>query len=103
MRVEHWSEQTDGPLSETAMREKLAAEGYAVYSHTYSPGTYFEPHTHGMDKVTGVLSGRFRMCMCGREVILGPGDMLFVPADEVHEAEVVGDEAVVSLDAVRYV
>jgi mannose-6-phosphate isomerase-like protein (cupin superfamily) len=39
--------------------------------------------------------------MEGRSVILEAGDLLEVPKGVVHEAEVVGDEPVISLDAVR--
>ncbi|MFQ5458900.1 MAG: cupin domain-containing protein, partial [Myxococcota bacterium] len=46
-------------------------------------------------------SGRFRMTMNGASVVLGAGDCLAVPRGTVHSAEVVGDEPVVSLDAIR--
>lgn len=102
MQLEHWDETRDGPLSEAAMRAKLKGMGYAVSRYVYPPGTHFPPHTHAMDKIDGVLAGRFRMTMGGKSVVLEAGDMLAVPAGAVHEAEVVGDEPVVSLDAVRY-
>jgi Mannose-6-phosphate isomerase len=83
------------------MRRKLEAMGYAVTRYVYPPGTRFSPHVHAVDKIDGVLAGRFRMTMGGESVILKAGDMLAVPAGALHAAEVVGDEAVVSLDAVR--
>jgi quercetin dioxygenase-like cupin family protein len=101
MQVERWNPERDGPISEAAMRRKLEARGYAVSKYVYPPGTYFPPHTHGVDKIDGVLAGRFRLSMEGRSVILEAGDLLEVPKGVVHEAEVVGDEPVVSLDAVR--
>jgi len=101
MRLEIWDEAVDGPLSETAMRLKLENWGYSVTRYTYPPGTHFPDHSHVVDKVDGVLSGEFRMCMEGRSVVLKPGDCLFVPAHAVHSAEVVGSESVISLDAVK--
>ena len=101
MGVEHWDVGRDGPLTEDAMREALQRRGYSVSRYVYPPGTYFPDHTHDVDKIDGVLSGRFRMKMEGREVILEAGDTLVVPRGAVHSAEVVGDEPVVSLDAVR--
>jgi mannose-6-phosphate isomerase-like protein (cupin superfamily) len=53
------------------------------------------------DKMDAVLSGRFRMTMEGQEVILEKGDCLAVPRGTVHSAEVVGQEPVVSLDAIK--
>ncbi len=101
VEVERWDETRDGPLSEAAMRAKLEARGYRVTRYVYPPGTWFPPHTHDVDKIDGVLSGRFRLEMLGESVILEAGDMLAVPRGVVHAAEVVGDEPVVSLDAVR--
>ena len=101
MRLDHWDEQRDGPLTESAMRRRLESLGYVVTRYVYPPGTFFPDHTHAVDKIDGVLSGRFRMTMGGRTVVLEAGDMLYVPAGAVHSAEVVGDEPVVSLDAVR--
>ena len=101
VEVRQWDEVRDGPLTEAAMRARLEGMGYRVSRYVYPPGTHFPPHTHGVDKVDAVLSGRFRMSMHGRSVVLEAGDMLAAPAGVVHEAEVVGDEPVVSLDAVR--
>lgn len=101
MKILRWDERVDGPLSEQAMRRKLEKLGYEVSRYVYPPGTDFPEHTHSIDKMDAVLSGRFRMIVEGREVILQAGDMLAVPRGTVHSAEVVGDESVVSLDATR--
>jgi quercetin dioxygenase-like cupin family protein len=99
--VEHWDELRDGALSEAAMRRKLEQMGYGIARYIYPPGTYFPDHTHEMDKMDGVLSGCFKMTMHGESVVLTAGDMLAVPRGTVHSAEVLGEEPVVSLDAVR--
>ena len=83
------------------MRRKLESLGYRVCRYVYPPGTVFPPHNHAVDKIDGVLSGRFRMQMHGQALLLEAGDMLDVPRGVVHSAEVVGDQPVVSLDAVR--
>jgi len=102
LQVEHWNAAIDGELSEPALREKLRRRGYHVTRYHYPPGTVFPDHTHGVDKIDAVLSGRFMMCMAGESVILEAGDCLAVPRGAVHSAEVVGQDTVVSLDAVRY-
>lgn len=101
MKVEKWDPARDGPFSEEAMREKLEARGYHVTRYVYPPGTTFPDHRHDIDKIDGVLSGRFRMTLHGQAVILDAGDCLAVPKGTVHRAEVVGDESVVSLDATK--
>ena len=101
MSIEHWDPERDGALSESALRAKLEARGYQVTRYVYPPGTVFPPHSHGVDKIDAVMSGQFKMTMRGESVVLEAGDCLAVPRGEVHSAEVVGDQPVVSLDAVR--
>jgi quercetin dioxygenase-like cupin family protein len=101
MAVRRWNETIDGPLSESAMRRKLEAAGYIVARYSYPPGTSFPDHVHEMDKIDAVLEGRFRMVVAGHLAVLGPGDWVEVARGVRHSAAVIGDERVVSLDAVR--
>ena len=101
MKLLSWDAQRDGALSESSLAKKIEALGYSVTRYTYPPGTRFPPHTHAGDKADGVLSGRFRITLEGRSVVLEPGDIVFVPRDSQHAAEVVGDEPVVSLDGIK--
>lgn len=101
MNVHRWDTDADGPLTARVFRAKLEKLGYSVTRYQYPPGTYFAPHLHEIDKIAAVLSGRFRIIVEGHEVVLGAGDWLEVPRRTMHTAEVVGDETVVSLDAVR--
>ena len=101
MKVEHWNADHDGKLNTHALRNKLEGLGYNVTSYTYAPGTYFPTHTHSVDKIDAVLSGRFLISMGDDFVVLEAGDFIYVPKGAAHSAEVVGDESVVSLDAVK--
>lgn len=101
IEVERWNSRDDGPLTEDGLRRKLESRGFSVSRYVYPPGTHFPEHTHGIDKIDAVVSGRFRMSMEGDSVILEAGDMLAVPRDTRHAAEVIGDQPVVSLDATR--
>ena len=100
MVVRHWN-PADGALSETAMRRKLEAMGYRVAKYVYDPGTVFPDHKHDVDKIDAVLSGRFRLVVRGHMKVLGPGEWIEIPRGTVHNASVIGDEPVVSLDAVK--
>ena len=101
MKVERWNAERDGSFSEAALRRKLEKLGYQVGRYTYSPGTFFPPHTHARDKIDAVVSGRFRIRMGADEAILEAGDAVHVPSGAEHSAEVVGAQEVVSLDAVK--
>jgi quercetin dioxygenase-like cupin family protein len=101
MAVRRWNAAADGAPTERALRAKLEALGYRVARYVYEPGTVFPDHTHGLDKIDAVVSGRFRLVVSGHQVVLGPGDWVEVPRGAVHNATVVGDEPVVSLDAIK--
>jgi quercetin dioxygenase-like cupin family protein len=88
-------------VSEAALRRRLEAEGYDVSRYTYPPGTHFPEHTHRVDKIDAVISGRFELVVSGETAVLGPGDWIDVPRGVPHAATVLGREPVVSLDAVK--
>jgi quercetin dioxygenase-like cupin family protein len=80
MQIEHWDPERDGALSESAMRRKLEDRGYVVSRYVYPPGTWFPDHEHGVDKIDGVLSGRFRMTMRGQSAVLDAGTSWSYPS-----------------------
>ena len=102
IQIRHWDEELDGSLSQSSMTRMLQDKGYQVTQYVYPPGTVFTAHTHDVDKIDGVLSGRFKMSMSGHSVILEAGDTLEVPKGAIHSAEVIGNDPVISLDAIRY-
>ncbi|OFW42862.1 MAG: hypothetical protein A3J29_02465 [Acidobacteria bacterium RIFCSPLOWO2_12_FULL_67_14b] len=100
MAVQRWN-AADGPVTEAALRAKLESRGYRIAKYVYEPGTVFPDHTHGVDKIDAVVSGRFRLVVGGHLAVLGPGDWVAIPRGSVHSAAVVGDDPVVTLDAVK--
>ena len=101
MAVHRWNPALDGEFSEQGLRRKLEAMGYQVARYVYSPGTVFPDHKHGVDKIDAVICGRFRLVIGGHMAMLGPGDWIEVPNGVTHNATVMGDEPVVSFDAVK--
>jgi quercetin dioxygenase-like cupin family protein len=101
MTVGQWDSARDGALSEQRLRRKLEDDGYAVSRYVYPPGTHFPEHTHGVDKIDAVVSGRFELVVEDETVVLGPGQWIAVPRGARHSATVLGEQAVISLDAVK--
>ena len=97
----HWNVEIDGELTEQAMCHKLESLGYTVNRYIYPPGSYFPPHDHSVDKVDGILTGRFKISLLNMSLTLESGDCLEVPKGITHSAEVIGYEPVLSLDAVK--
>ena len=65
MALVSWDHTRDGEPTEAALRGKLEALGYSVSRYVYPPGTYFPEHTHDVDKIDAVISGRFRITLEG--------------------------------------
>lgn len=101
MKIYHWNPDKDGKLNEENFKNKLEKMGYDVQGYTYSPNTSFEPHYHTCDKIDAILKGRFQVNIDGNTIVLKPGDYIQVPANKIHAARVVGEESVVSLDAIK--
>lgn len=99
--VYHWNPGTDGALTAVRLSDKLCSMGYECTRYTYSSGTCFPEHTHPVDKIDAVLSGRFLIRIYGIDVVLGAGDWIVVPKNTIHSAEVIGDQDVLSIDAVK--
>lgn len=101
MQIEHWDYHQQGELSESSLRALLEARGYRIAKYVYPPGTHFTDHIHQIDKIDAVLAGRLQITLLGESAVLEAGDMVAVPKGAVHSATVVGNESVISLDAVR--
>lgn len=101
IKIEHWGSGSNGPLSEAALVNLLEQQGYRCTRYTYSAGTHFPEHSHDVDKVDAVLKGHFKISLHGESIILMAGDYIYIPANTAHSAEVIGNESVVSIDAVK--
>ena len=100
--IEHWDDTRWGPLNQKNMRRKLVDDGYpSVSCYTYPRGTVFAEHTHPVDKKDAVLEGEFAITIEGEEFLLRAGDVIKVPSETIHQAEVRGSTPVVSQDAAK--
>jgi quercetin dioxygenase-like cupin family protein len=102
VRKECWDPR-DGQCSERRLMRSMEHEGYEVTSYVYAPGTVFPWHEHNADKCDAVVSGALRIEIAGGDVFdLEPGDRLYLPGGTRHRAEVIGTQAVLSLDGTRW-
>lgn len=101
MKICHWNTQVDGPLTETALIDKLERMDYRCTRYTYPRGTLFADQLHNLDKIDAVLKGRMKIGISGENVILNPGDYVCIPKGTSYSVEVIGDESVVSIDAIK--
>lgn len=73
----------------------------SVRYRTQRRRTEFPNHSHNVDKIDAVLTGRFLIVLDGEQLELGPGDCVWVPRGRTHSAAVLGKETVISIDAIK--
>ncbi|WP_309571166.1 cupin domain-containing protein [Deinococcus sp.] len=72
-------------------RESLTGLNAQVGIIHFPAGTVLPPTSHEQDEISFIHSGVLRAVSGGQEATLRAGDVSFIPAGEVHSAEVVAD------------
>jgi quercetin dioxygenase-like cupin family protein len=87
-------------LSTAELEAGLRAEGLDPSSWGNGPGDRYAAHSHGYDKVLVCAAGSitFHLVDAGRDIELGAGDRLDLPAGTSHAATV-GQHGVTCLEA----
>lgn len=83
------------------LQATLEFEGYQVTMQLLAPGSVFGEHCLCDARIGAVFSGELKLVIGGHAHTLGPGDWIEIPAGVAISAEVLGDEPVLELDAVR--
>ncbi|HEY7199591.1 MAG TPA: cupin domain-containing protein [Candidatus Dormibacteraeota bacterium] len=67
---------------------RLRAEADGCYAWSNGPGDRYAEHTHPYEKVLYCVAGSITFTLPDRELRLGPGDRMVLPAGTVHGAVV---------------
>ena len=72
------------------LEARLRAEGVSASTWGNGPGDRYSAHSHGFDKLLVATHGSitFHLTDLGRDVLLGAGERLELPAGTVHAATV---------------
>jgi len=101
MRIDRWDMRHDGPVTETALKQKVAARGYDVSTFAWPAGTVVPAQKQDQDRVDAIVGGIVKITLDGEEVILTAGDMVYVPRGSFRRIEVVGPNTAHCIDAVH--
>ncbi len=100
MRIERWDARRDGPLSETALNQKLESRGYQVSTRSYPGGTVAAAQADHDEGIQAVVTGLLKVTIDGESAILTAGDLVFVPRGAVRRLEVVGPSPALCLEGI---
>lgn len=85
----------DGVLTRSAVRTDDAI----VVFNWIQPGPMAPPHhDHPFDQLALILDGTAQFDLDGAAHVVGPGELLYIPAGVPHTARVIGDVAVLNVD-----
>ena len=80
--------------AEADLKARLAADGFGdPFAWTDAPGVHYSAHSHDHDESIWVVAGNITFGADGRDLRLGPGDRLMLPARTVHTADAGADGA----------
>ena len=98
MKIGNWRALPSLPFNQTGMRQIFFGENMTLARHVMNPGFPAYPHSHPHEQIIFVLEGRCSVTIGDEKTGMGPGDMVLVPPDALHDIEVVGEETVVLID-----
>lgn len=85
-----WSElasDTITPRYSTTHGATVNGTKLSVGLYKIPAGTGAKPHAHPNEQVIAVVKGRMRFRLGTEERIVGPGEVILVPADTEHQTE----------------
>jgi len=101
MRIDRWDLRHDGPVTEAALRQKVAGHGYEVSTFAWPAGTVVPAQRQDQDRVDAVVSGIVKITLDGETAIMTAGEMVYVPRGSMRRIEVIGPNTAHCIDAVR--
>jgi len=91
-----WSEVPIDNVTPTISRQIVTGVSAMAGMITLQKGSHVPKHSHVSEQLTYVLEGSLRFLIEGREILVGAGEILVIPAWVEHEATAV--EHTVELD-----
>jgi quercetin dioxygenase-like cupin family protein len=90
----NWDEVELETVNESMRRRIVTGENMTVARIYFDDGFVVPMHSHHNEQITQVLKGRMHFVFGGeqpKELMLGPGDMVVIPANVPHQATCIGD------------
>lgn len=93
-----WEEMPAEQVSSSLRRRMVVGENEMLCWLELKPGCKVPEHRHIHEQISHVLKGRLRFKLGNQTVEVGPGEILLIPPNQPHSAEVIGDETVIDYD-----
>ena len=88
-------------LTEGYKRKVVHGDSCSVARIEVKSGAQTQPHRHDSEEVILVLAGAWRFFLEGKEVTLGPNQVLTIPAGVEHSSEALEDSVALDVSCTR--
>jgi len=92
-RVEHlsWDKVELEVLNPLLHRQLIVGQGIMLARILLKKGCVVPWHSHVNEQVSSILEGALKFWIDGKEIVVGPGEVLTIPANMPHKAEALED------------
>ncbi len=84
-RFEELPQETISPHYSSATGATVTGRKIEVGKYRMAKGTGAKAHRHPNEQIIYVLKGKLQANIAGQERLVGPGDLIHIPPDVVHE------------------
>lgn len=93
-----WNATAWTKVREGVERKGFSGNGATIALNRLFPGHEPRPHSHPHEQIVYIVSGKARFHVGDAVFLLGADELLVVPPNVEHWAEVVGDDPVINID-----
>jgi len=92
-RVEHlsWDKVELEVLNPLLHRQLIVGQEIMLARILLKKGCVVPWHSHVNEQVSSFFEGALKVCIGGKEIVVGPGEVLTIPANMPHKAEALED------------
>ena len=91
-----WNAVEVEKLSDKLTRQMISGENATISQIVLKRGAVVPRHSHVNEQYSWIISGKLKFIFDDREMVLGAGEVLLIPANEPHSA--VAEEDTVDVD-----
>ena len=91
-----WNAVEVEKLSDMLTRQMISGENATISQIVLKRGAVVPRHSHVNEQYSWIISGKLKFIFDDREMVLGAGEVLLIPANEPHSA--IAEEDTVDVD-----
>jgi quercetin dioxygenase-like cupin family protein len=97
VRVYNWNEVEKEQLTPLLARQMIHTDTMTMARIYLKKGCIVPQHSHYNEQISTMEQGRLKFILGGREIVLEPGQSLYIPAHALHSAEALEDAVALDL------